>query len=65
MGSTRTAPSRVKTSPSDDDEIIELRPPAELGFGGTAKFYKRQHAETIALLQARGYTVVNTPDDAA
>ena len=37
-GNTPTAPSPPSSKPSTSDDIIELLPPPELGFGGTAKF---------------------------
>lgn len=62
MGNASTAPSKPK--PSAPDDIVELMPPKELGFSGTQKFHRREHAETIALLQSKGYVVV-PKDDAA
>ena len=58
----RTAPSSAKPSPPD--EIVELRAPADFGFSGTVKLYRREHASTIALLQSKGYEAVD-PKDAA
>ena len=57
MASTRTAPSSAKPSPSDD-EIVELLPPPEFGFSGTHKVYRIAHADTLRMLLAKGYTVV-------
>ena len=56
MGSTRTD-SKPKPSPSDD-AIIELKPPADTGFTGTAKFFAVGQASLIAELEKRGYTRV-------
>lgn len=63
MASTRIEPSKPKPSPSE--EIVELRPPQEFGFSGTVKYYKVADAVTIAMLQARGYVVVDEPEPAA
>lgn len=56
MGRLPTTPSNKTPSPSED-EIVELRPPAEYGFGGTVKCYRGD--PTMALLQAKGYRVVD------
>jgi hypothetical protein len=62
LGSTRTAPSTSKASPSDDG-IVELKPPPEFGFSGTAKFLAVEQAALIADLLARGYTRVDRARD--
>jgi len=64
LGSTRTAPSSAKPSPSDD-EIVELRPPAEYGFSGTHKVYRIANAKDLAFFLERGYTIVEPKDPAA
>jgi hypothetical protein len=56
LGSTPTAPSKLK--PSTPDEIVELKPPPDLGFSGTRKFYAKADSVTVAELMRRGYTVV-------
>jgi hypothetical protein len=42
-----------------------LRPPAEMGFSGTVKFYRHEHAATIAQLLAVNYSVVEPADKSA
>jgi hypothetical protein len=37
---------------------VELKPPAALGFNGTAKLHVRDHAALIVELLKRGYTKV-------
>jgi hypothetical protein len=54
----RTEPSKPKASPPDD-EIVELKPPQDSGFSGTAKFYAVAQAALIEDLLARGYTRVH------
>jgi hypothetical protein len=47
-------------TPSPPEEaIVELCPPAAFGFSGTVKYYRRTHADTIRILLALGYTIVN------
>jgi len=57
LASTRTDP-KPKPSPSDDG-IVELKPPPETGFSGTAKFLAVEQAPLIAELLKRGYTRVD------
>jgi hypothetical protein len=64
LGRLSTERSNVKPSQSDT-EIVELKPPAEFGFSGTVKFDRVTDAASIAVLKARGYVVVNTPDSVA
>jgi hypothetical protein len=40
------------------DDVVELRPPDDYGWSGTAKFYRVSDAVMIAELQRRGYTIV-------
>jgi hypothetical protein len=63
LAKPRTEPSTAK--PSAPDEIVELRPPAEMGFSGTVKFYKHEHAATIAQLLAVKYSIVEPADTSA
>jgi len=56
LGNTPTA-AKPKPSPSDED-IVELRPPAETGFSGTARLYAVAQATLIEELLKRGYTRV-------
>jgi hypothetical protein len=62
LGSTRTAPSTSKAFPSDDG-IVELLPPPEFGFSGTAKLYAVESAALIEELLKRGYTRVDRARD--
>lgn len=56
---TNTPPSKTTSpSPSDDHDIVELLPPASLGFSGTAKLSRKDQPALIDELQKRGYTVV-------
>jgi hypothetical protein len=64
LGKLLTELSKLKSPPSDA-EIVELKPPAEFGFSGTVKYYRVADAATIALLQARGYMVVDPQEPAA
>jgi hypothetical protein len=48
---------RSKPSPSDET-IVELKPPPDFGFSGTAKFDAVAQAPLIAELLKRGYTKV-------
>lgn len=58
MASIRTEPSpKSKASPSDDG-IVELKPPPNAGFSGTAKFLAVEQAPMIEELLKRGYTRV-------
>ncbi len=62
MGTTPTARSKALTpSPSvlAEDVIVELKPPADAGFEGTAKLYQGVHGDLIIELQKRGYVVVD------
>lgn len=56
MANTRTKSPPPTTSPSD--EIVELRPPPDSGFSGTAKFLSIAQAALIEELLNRGYTKV-------
>ena len=58
MGSTPTERSKPKASPSD--EYVELAPPPDQGFSGTAKFHAVEQAALIAELIRVGYTRVET-----
>jgi hypothetical protein len=50
---------RLKDQPqSKPDAIVELKPPPDSGFSGTAKLYAIADATIIAELLRRGYTVV-------
>jgi hypothetical protein len=55
-----TSATKAKPSPppSDDEALVELRPPPGAGFSGTAKFYAVAQAPLIAELLKRGYTTV-------
>lgn len=53
MGTTRTAPSSAKPSPSE--EIVELRAPD--GNSVTHKVY-RSDTETVQFFLSKGYTIV-------
>ncbi len=55
MASTPTA---TKPKPSPPDAIVELRPPADFGFGGTVKLLAASQSVLIAELLKRGYTKV-------
>ncbi len=57
MGNTRSQPSAPKP-PSPPDDIVELRPPGDSGFSGTAKFLADSQSVLIAELLKRGYTKV-------
>jgi len=57
LASTRTAPSTATPSPSSD-EVVELRPPADSGFGGTATLLVAGQSALIQELLNRGYTKV-------
>lgn len=57
MASTPTEPS-AKRKPQSDG-IVELKPPADSGFSGTAKLYAVEQADMIAELLKRGYTRVD------
>jgi hypothetical protein len=58
--STVTPRSKAKTSaPSSDEfEIVELKPPADSGFSGTALLRAVEDAALIAELLKRGYVTV-------
>jgi hypothetical protein len=60
LGSTPTAPSKLK--PSTPDEIVELRSPT--GNSVTHKVYRIANADTLKLLLSMNFTVV-TPEDSA
>jgi hypothetical protein len=57
LGSIRTEPSKPKPSQSEQ-AIVELKPPADTGFSGTAKFLVVEQAPLIEELLKRGYTKV-------
>jgi hypothetical protein len=57
LGSTRIEPSKSKASPSEP-AVVELKPPADTGFSGTAKFLVVEQASLIEELLKRGYTKV-------
>jgi hypothetical protein len=48
----------VKGRTQHEDDIVELKPPADSGFSGTAKFYAVAQAAMIEELIKRGYTRV-------
>jgi hypothetical protein len=50
----------LKPSP---DGVIELKPPPDSGFSGTAKLMGEAQAPLIAELIKRGYTVVDRARD--
>lgn len=51
----------MSTSPVDD--VVELHPPTDSGFSGTAKFSRIFDAVLIAELVRRGYTVAKAQAD--
>jgi hypothetical protein len=53
-----TASPKPKPLPSEDLVIVELRPPADAGFSGTARLDRATQAALIEELLKRGYTVV-------
>jgi len=57
LASIRTEPSKSKASQSEQ-AVVELKPPAESGFSGTAKFLVVEQAALIEELLKRGYTKV-------
>jgi hypothetical protein len=60
LASTPIERSKPKPSPSDADEIVELRPPGDsFSSSVTAKYYAVEHAPLIAELLKRGYTKVD------
>lgn len=61
--STPTGRSKVKAPSPDEDRLVELRPPAESGFGGTAKFRAKTDAVLIRELIRRGYSEVAIEPD--
>lgn len=64
MGKRLTELSPLQPSPpSEADEIVELLPPKELGFSGTARLLKVEQATLIDALLARGYTTVTHARD--
>ena len=56
MASIRT---ESKPKPSPPDDFVELLPPADSGFSGTAKLLAVEQAALIAELLKRGYTRVD------
>lgn len=58
MASTRTEPSKPKPL-SLPEGVVELMPPAETGFSGTAFLNETVDAVLIAELIKRGYTRVS------
>jgi len=46
-------------TPSPSDGIVELKPPADSGFSGTAKLLAVEQAAMIEELLKRGYTRVD------
>ena len=50
--------SSTKKPPSPFDEYVELAPPPDQGFSGTAKFHAVEQAALIAELIRVGYTRV-------
>jgi hypothetical protein len=57
LGNTRIA-SPPPTPSKSEQAIIELKPPADTGFSGTAKFLVVEQAPLIEELLKRGYTKV-------
>jgi hypothetical protein len=57
LASIRIEPSKPKPSQSEQ-AVVELKPPAETGFSGTAKFLVVEQAPLIEELLKRGYTRV-------
>jgi hypothetical protein len=57
LGSIRTE-SKPKASPSDDG-VVELQPPPDSGFSGTAKFLAVEQSALIEELLKRGYRRVD------
>jgi hypothetical protein len=56
LASTRT--ERSPATPSQSDEgIVELVPPADSGFSGTAKLRAQADSALVQELLKRGYTV--------
>lgn len=56
---TPIAPSGSTLPSLSDPPIVELRPPADLGFSGTHRLYDvPANAATIATLIERGYVIV-------
>lgn len=51
----------MSTSPVQDD-IVELAPPVDTGWPGTAKFSRATDATMIEELVKRGYTVVKSAE---
>jgi hypothetical protein len=63
LANTRTEPSKPKPSLSEDDGIVELRPPAGSGFSGVAKLLAVEQSALIIELLKRGYTKVDRDRD--
>jgi hypothetical protein len=57
--------ARSKPKPPPSDEIVELQPPPEWGFGGTALLRGTTDAELIAELIRRGYSRIARVDPEA
>ena len=59
-GSTRTERSKPSPPTPSSEDVIELVPPAHLGFNGTAKFDTHDPAsmKIVDELRRRGYTDV-------
>lgn len=60
-----TPTARSKPKPSPADEIVELRPPPEIGSSATLKLYRQGNEAMIDELIRRRYSVVSRKDDAA
>ena len=56
MASIRT---ESKPTPSPSDGVVELKPPPDFGFSGTAKLLAVEQAPLIEELLKRGYTKVD------
>lgn len=61
MGNTRTPSPKPPSPPEPAPAIVELKPPPETGFSGTAKLLAETDAILIDELKRRGYTVVVEP----
>lgn len=63
-GSKSSAPSKTTQQSLRSDEVVELAPPKDSGFSGTARFLASDHVLIDELIR-RGYTRVERQDDAA
>jgi hypothetical protein len=58
LAKPRIEPSPSTPSAPDAEQIVELLPPPEAGFSGTALLFAVAQAALIQELKARGYTEV-------